>query len=260
MGSTPNAARPLLVVALLVLSAGVVAAVVVPPQASASVVTEVAGRIERDVRPLVTSAAVVVDVTATAVTPPTPTTTAPPEVPPPPAPAAPVPTTAAPAPQPAPTAQTTAPPATSPPTTAPPATAPPTTVAPPPARTTEADVDLGCERYLFDLTNRTRVEHGLPALAFDGRAHGVARGWSREMAARQRMTHNPNYGDQLTAAGVAWRTAGENVGRGQVEDMFGLWMASPTHRANILDDRFGAFAVACVTDGTQVWVTQNFWG
>jgi uncharacterized protein YkwD len=236
--SRDAAVRPLLVVAVVVALAGIAA---VPTAQARS--HPGAEPISSVLAAAVASLAIPVDlvVTTTTVT----TTTAPP-----PPPAAPPTTAAAP--------PTTRPPAPTPTTVAvvaAPAAAPAPAPAPPPA-----GVDLGCERRLFEQTNQARAAEGLPALAFSSGTHAVARGWAQEMASRGRMSHNPDLGRDLDAAGVPWQTAGENVGHGDVERIFTMWMGSATHRSNIVSASYTAAAVACVHDGTQMWVAQNFVG
>lgn len=251
-------ARPLLAVATTVLAAGVVAAGIRPAGAGDAVVVAVgepaAAQAETaETTPVTTSAPVMIELVSST------TITAPPV-----APVADPPTTtrtvaAAAAPMaiaaPTPTAApTTAPPPTAPPTTAAPET-PPSAPAPPPA-----GVDVACERELVDRTNATRAEYGLPALAWDGRVHPITRRWSEQMVADGRITHNPHFGAEMTAAGIEWRTAGENVGRGTPATVFQLWMESPTHRVNILSADYTAFAVGCIVSADQVWVTQDLYG
>lgn len=244
------AARPLLAASLAVLAAGVVVAAVGFEASPTEVRVAAApdGPAGGAIVPAVSSrpVTIVLDEAVQLVAPPAPTTTAAPTT---------TTTTAA-----APSVVVSPAPATVEPPPPPPPTA--TTVPPPPAPPAPpaADVDLACERELFDRTNAARAANGLRALAFDGRAHGVARNWARSMSSSQRLAHNPDYGEDLRAAGIDWAIAGENVGRGETDRIFELWMSSPTHRENLLEPAYTAFAVACITDGTQVWVTQNYFG
>jgi uncharacterized protein YkwD len=226
------AARPLLVVADVVLLTALAAAGTSAAGASdASTAPADPGGVVAGIQTLVptTTAPVLVELEPTTTTT---ATTAPPPPPPPPT-----------------TTTTTAPP---PPTT----TAPP----PPPPAPPPAGTDAACEQYLFDRTNAARAEHGLPGLAFDERAHRVARRWSSHNGERQQLGHNPRFGDELAAEGVPWWVAGENVGQGPAAVVFDMWMASATHRANILEPDYAAFAVGCVEAGGQLWSTQNLWG
>jgi uncharacterized protein YkwD len=121
-------------------------------------------------------------------------------------------------------------------------------------------VNTGCEQRLVNRTNATRAQHGLAPLQFDGRVHGVSRGWSQHMADAGGISHNPNFGGQMSAAGVQWWIAGENVGVGGPDRVFDMWMSSPAHRDNILRGDYTAFAIACIEQGGSVWITQNFYG
>ena len=60
---------------------------------------------------------------------------------------------------------------------------------------------------------------------------------------------------------VDWRTWGENVGAGI--DPYGLYkayMASPDHRANILDKRFDHVGISFVVRKGIMWSTMIFYG
>ena len=76
--------------------------------------------------------------------------------------------------------------------------------------------------------------------------------------------HNsPTYGspfDMLTAFGVNYRAAGENIamGYGTPQAVVDGWMNSPGHRANILNANFTQIGVGYVADGNY-W-TQLFIG
>ena len=97
-------------------------------------------------------------------------------------------------------------------------------------------------------------------MSWDGRVHGVSRAWSQRMADAGRISHNPRFGDQMAAAGVHWYIAGENVGVGDADTVFRMWMESPAHRDNILRPEYSGFAIACIAQGNTLWITQNFWG
>ena len=57
-----------------------------------------------------------------------------------------------------------------------------------------------------------------------------------------------------------WRRVAENVamGYGSPKAVMQAWMASPGHRANILDCRLRHLGVGVVLQGDQVWWTQDF--
>lgn len=126
------------------------------------------------------------------------------------------------------------------------------------------DRDARCETDLHRWTDEARAEAGVTPLTVDPAVDHVAADWSRGMAERQELAHNPEHADQIWAARPEAQVIGENVGRGAGDDVravFDQFMASPTHRANIVEDRFRHSVAACVrsADG-QVWITVDFWG
>lgn len=112
---------------------------------------------------------------------------------------------------------------------------------------------------LVALTNQTRVRAGLPALASSSCLAPVASRWAGSMASARKMTHQSL--TTLTKACPGWRTVGENIAMGNVsaDALFAAWMASPTHRANILRATFNQESVAVVRDARGVyWVAVDF--
>jgi hypothetical protein len=80
------------------------------------------------------------------------------------------------------------------------------------------------------------------------------------MRAAGDIFHNPSLAHDLTAAGLRWTVAGENVGVGaSVDSVEKAFMNSHEHRSNILDRRFNAIGVSVVAaDDGHVYVTQIF--
>jgi len=161
------------------------------------------------------------------------------------------------------------------PTTAP--SAPPTTVgatgtappavpalasapSPPPAAAPPAASSRDEERAL-ELVNRERAGAGLAPLQISQGARSVARAWSTHMASTG-LDHNPDLTGDLERAGVTdWRTAGENVGRGgDIDQIHAAFMASSSHRANILKGAYSHVGIGVVRSGSTVWITVNFVG
>lgn len=119
-----------------------------------------------------------------------------------------------------------------------------------PAGEVDAGGDLpAVEAAVLKYTNLERTGRGLPPLSWDGQLAAVALRNSREMDRRHYFAHvNPDGEDlfaRLDRAGYRWKEAGENiifsarlpadadpdlVGKSLVR----LWMASPSHRSNIL--------------------------
>ena len=114
---------------------------------------------------------------------------------------------------------------------APPPPAESTPLAPPAADPAEAEV--------LALVNAERSGAGCPAIAWDETLAQVARLHSADMAARDYMDHtNPDGLSPFDRAAAAGTTASaENIAAGQqtAADVMASWMASPGHRANILN-------------------------
>ncbi len=94
----------------------------------------------------------------------------------------------------------------------------------------------------------------------DGRLDAVARAQAERMRDQGRIFHNPNNGADADAAGYDWQRIGENVGVGpDVADVQRAFMASASHRANILDSRFTDLGIGvAVAPNGRVYVTQVF--
>lgn len=131
-----------------------------------------------------------------------------------------------------------------------------------PEVTTENDSLNEFERGVFELTNQERAKHGLAPLQVDEPLSKVAREKSRDMAQNRYFDHNsPVHGspfDMMRANGITYRTAGENIAKGQQtpEAVVQAWMDSPGHRANILNDSFTHIGIGYVEQGNH-W-TQQF--
>lgn len=108
-------------------------------------------------------------------------------------------------------------------------------------------------------TNAQRVAAGLKPLAY--RACSVTTSWALHLASIGTLTHN-NMMTVLTGCGGT-TTAGENIAAGYATPagVTAGWMASPGHKANILNANFTAIAVgvAQAANGTYYWV-ENFTG
>lgn len=126
---------------------------------------------------------------------------------------------------------------------------------PPPAAPTAATADR-----LLQLVNEARSGAGLAGLSVNSRAASIAAGHSLAMAQRGDIFHNPAYLTAATRSSLGARALGENVAmNGSVEAAHQRLMASPGHRANILNGAFDAVGMAVVRDaGGTLFITQNF--
>jgi uncharacterized protein YkwD len=137
-----------------------------------------------------------------------------------------------------------------------PAPAPPAPVAP--IATGRSAVPAAADQ-LLQLVNEARSGAGLPGLTVNSRAASIAAGHSMAMAERGDIYHNPAYLTAATRSSLGARALGENVAmNGSLEAAHQRLMASPGHRANILNGAFDAVGIAVVRDGGTLFITQNF--
>ena len=149
---------------------------------------------------------------------------------------------------PAPTTTTTVPPTTQ------------TTDAPPPATTTTAP-DSSAQDQVVALTNAARQRAGCGPLTVDASITAAAQGHASDMAKRDYFEHTTPEGvtfDQRIRNAGYPRPGAENIAKGasSAEQVMGLWMNSPGHRANILNCDLDTIGVGLDRDGFY-WV-QDF--
>ncbi len=104
--------------------------------------------------------------------------------------------------------------------------------------------------------NNYRAANGRIRLAEDYQASQVAQKWTQQMAATNRLAHNPNYTTQVT---TSWYRIGENVGYGGSEaTVFQAFLNSTGHRANILRPEYNRVGIGQVVVNGRVWTTHVF--
>lgn len=102
--------------------------------------------------------------------------------------------------------------------------------------------------------NSERGRLGLPALEVRSRLTGYARTHSAAMARQKTLFHTSSF-----SMLCCWSRIAENVGVGfDVATLHKALMASPAHRANILDPRMRKVGVGIHRAGGRIWVTQIF--
>jgi hypothetical protein len=108
---------------------------------------------------------------------------------------------------------------------------------------------------VIEQTNQRRSAVGLSALKLNPQLSEAALAKGQHMLLEQYWAHTAPDGTQpwkfFKDAGYAYRVAGENLARDFTtsDDMMAAWMASPTHRANILNQRYEEIGIA-VIDGS----------
>ncbi len=102
---------------------------------------------------------------------------------------------------------------------------------------------------VIELTNASRKAVGLALLTPEGRLAKAATQKAEDMAANSYFSHASPSGVRawslIKSQGYRYAVAGENLAVHYVdaESLQDGWMASPKHRANILDDRFSDIGV-----------------
>lgn len=140
--------------------------------------------------------------------------------------------------------------------------APPSALASEPASSLEA-----AELEVVRLHNQARAAAGLPPLDVHVDLHVDARRWSSEMAGRQRLQHqssfnadDPYWETSCAVADPQWRTCAENIATGPAtaRAVHDAWMASSSHRENILDPATNRVGIGVWSDGEALWWTARF--
>jgi uncharacterized protein YkwD len=118
---------------------------------------------------------------------------------------------------------------------------------------------MAAEQALLELTNADRVQHGLAPLEFDPQILDVARQRAASQLGQGALSHYDANGGLvfvklLEGAGLRYGFAGENLarspssGEGVIERIEQALMRSPTHRKNILEQRFQRAAMGYASD------------
>jgi hypothetical protein len=107
--------------------------------------------------------------------------------------------------------------------------------------------------------NQERVRVGLSPLVSDTRLAPTSRTWSRTMADRNQLSHDPNLVQIVSQVEPNWRSVGENVGVGySVQGLHDAFMGSSGHRANVLKSTYNRVGIGVVQSGGRIWVTIRF--
>jgi uncharacterized protein YkwD len=133
----------------------------------------------------------------------------------------------------------------------------------PPAAAPAVDAPIA---RVIELTNQARAGAGIAPVTENAQADAAAGNHSADQAAHATMSHTgtngSTCGQRLSAAGVTWRTWGENVAAGQrsADEVVVAWLNSPGHRTNMLNPAFRGIGigVAPSADGTLYWTMDLF--
>ncbi len=111
------------------------------------------------------------------------------------------------------------------------------------------------EQKLLELVNKARDEKGLEPLSVDENLMKVARTKAKDMIENNYFSHqSPTYGspfDMMRQFENTFKSAGENIaGNKTVEGAFKAWMASDTHKKNILNSGFKVTGIGIESSAT----------
>ncbi|MBI2034909.1 MAG: hypothetical protein HYT11_04220 [Candidatus Levybacteria bacterium] len=123
---------------------------------------------------------------------------------------------------------------------------------------------------VVQITNIQREKEGLRPLVNNALLNSSALQKAQDMFAKQYFAHDSpdgiGVGDLAGSVGYAYIAIGENLALGNFandEALVAGWMASPGHRANILDVRYQEIGVAVLQgtyQGKQTWIAVQHFG
>jgi uncharacterized protein YkwD len=107
------------------------------------------------------------------------------------------------------------------------------------------------ESALLTVMNQVRIAHGLRPLRADARLEGTARNHSRRMLRTGTFAHGA-FTARIRRAGVHAPRVGENLAwssgsLARARTIVELWLASPSHRANLLRPGYRTVGVGAVS-------------
>lgn len=111
------------------------------------------------------------------------------------------------------------------------------------------------------LTNEQRRAAGCPDLIWTPELGLAAQRHAEDMASRNYFSHTSADGRRFTTrirqAGYRYRLAAENIAAGQQspEEVVASWMASPGHRANILNCRLQHIGIGFASNDSSTYGT-----
>ncbi len=121
---------------------------------------------------------------------------------------------------------------------------------------------------LVSMTNSARARNGLGALTSNSKLSSAAYAKAQDMLTNQYFAHTSPSGktpwDFIKGAGYNYSYAGENLAIGYTDasELFNAWMASATHRQNILNPNFREIGIAVISgtyEGAEtILVAQEF--
>ena len=112
---------------------------------------------------------------------------------------------------------------------------------------------------MTDLVNSSRRSAGKSAVTANTTAAAKAQAWAEHMA-RTKVVEHTGGGSRVDTSGLPkWCAVGENVGKASsIDAVHAAWMASASHKANILGN-FNRVGTGVVRSGNTVYAVQIFY-
>lgn len=112
---------------------------------------------------------------------------------------------------------------------------------------------------ILTLINNERKNQGLPELIIDDLLNSTAQNKAIDMVAKSYFSHeSPTYGSpfkMMQDAGIIYKTAGENIaGNQSVEKAVSSWLASKTHKQNLLSNAYNYIGIGLEKSDTYGYV------
>lgn len=128
-----------------------------------------------------------------------------------------------------------------------------------PAPAASARTAADFEAAVHTATNAVRLDHELKKLRKRSCVDKFANRQAKRMAAEDEMFHQ-DLSPVLEKCGLS--LAGENVAKGftQAGTLLKAWLASPGHRANILEPRYRLLGVGARKSDNGVWYVAQVFG
>jgi hypothetical protein len=133
----------------------------------------------------------------------------------------------------------------------------------------QAEFSTVTANRIIELTNRERQAAGLPILMHNVILDNSATLKSEDMLAKSYFAHNSPSGvdpwEWFKAAGYNYTYAGENLAMNfsEAEEAMDAWMASPTHKANILNPNYDEIGISVAVgkiDGRETTIVVQHFG
>ena len=112
---------------------------------------------------------------------------------------------------------------------------------------------------VLDLINKARSEANVTPLQVNDLLASTAQAKANDMVENNYFSHeSPSYGspfEMMQNAGITYKTAGENIaGNSSVENAVNSWLASDTHKQNILSNAYNYVGIGITKSDTYGYV------